>query len=214
MCSRLFSFSVLMSAAALAQPVELPRLNTAETKRLDAGETVIRNIKPTDNKGIGLESMGVIDASSTEVWPVLRDCQYFSQFMPRTKASSALEEKGVPLCHVELQLPFPLANLWSDTSSVQREEPEGHYYRQWTLVRGTYHRNGGSWTVLPWGPEGKKTLVRYVIDANPALLVPDWVLRAGQAGSLPEVFASIRKRVITLRELAATAKPPAAARAE
>lgn len=204
MLLRILCLSFLMSGFAAAQPVLLPKLTDAEVKRLDKGETVVHETTPTGNKGIGMVSMGVIDAPSTEVWPVLRDCQYFSLFMPRAKVSTAIEENGVPLCHVELDMPFPLTNLWADTSSVQREEPQGHYFREWTLVRGTYHRNGGSWSVIPWGPDKAKTLVIYVIDADPKMLVPDVFIRAGQAGTLPEVFVAIRGRITTLRKTAKT----------
>lgn len=192
-------FIAFLSGAALAQPVAVPAFTEAETKKLEAGECVVHEVKPTDNKGIGVESFGVIDAPSTEVWPVLRDCAHFSKFMPRTKTSAMNVEDGVALCHVELNLPFPLMNLWSDTKSVQREEPAGHFHRAWTLVRGTYRRNSGSWSIVPWGPEGKKSLVTYAIDSDPIILVPDGILRSAQTGSLPEVFQSIRKRVVALR---------------
>ena len=190
---------VFLASGALAQPVALPAFTEAETKKLDLGETVVHEVKPTDNKGIGVESFGVIDAPSTEVWPILRDCEHFAAFMPRMKSSSIKEEEGARLCHVELALPFPLMNLWSDTKSVQREDPAGHYHRAWTLVRGSYRRNSGSWSVVPWGTDGKKTLVVYAIDSDPIILIPDGILRSAQTGSLPEVFAGIRKRVVAVR---------------
>ncbi|MFO0598107.1 MAG: SRPBCC family protein [Myxococcaceae bacterium] len=195
---------VLLSTLALAtfaraEPVPFPKLSEKETKKLDSNEIVVREIKPTDNKGVGAESLGVIDAPTSEVWPVLRDCALFEKFMPKMKKSAILEENGERLCHTELKLPFPLTDLWSDTRSVIREEPEGHYLRSWTLVRGTYHRNSGSWHVLPWGEDKKKTLVVYTIDSDPKMMVPDALIRSAQTGSLPDVFAAIRKRVVSLR---------------
>lgn len=199
MHSRAVLLSLLLSGPALAQPIQAPPLTQAETRQLEAGETVIHEARPTDNKGIGVRAFGLIDAPSAEVWPVLRDCQHFSLFMPRTKESSIKEEEGGPLCHVELRLPFPLMNLWSDTRSVHREEPAGHFLRAWTLVRGTYRRNNGSWSIVPWGAEGKKSLVVYFIDSDPSILIPDAILRSAQTGSLPDVFAAIRKRVVAVR---------------
>lgn len=190
---------LLISGLALGQPLALPSFTSAEAKKLEAGDTVVHEVKPTDNRGIGVESFGVIDAPSTEVWPVLRDCEHFAAFMPRMKTSSLKQEEGATLCHVELKLPFPLTNLWSDTKSVQREEPSGHFHRAWTLVRGTYRRNSGSWSVLPWG-DGTKTLVVYAIDSDPIMLIPDGILRSAQTGSLPEVFSAIRKRVVAMRQ--------------
>lgn len=204
----LLLLTLINAGLAVAQPLVLPTFTAAETKKLEAGETVVHEVKPTDNRGIGVQSFGLVDAPSTEVWPVLRDCAHFSKFMPRTKTSMMKDEDGVSLCHVELNLPFPLMNLWSDTKSVQREDPAGHYHRAWTLVRGTYRRNSGSWSVLPWSAGEKKTLVIYAIDSDPIMLIPDGILRSAQTGSLPEVFTAVRKRVAALQ---AAAPAPAAA---
>ena len=191
--------SLLGSAAALAQPVDFPTLTEDEKKKLDGNGVVIHELKPTDNKGVSGEALGVIDAPPTEVWPVVRDCEHFSSFLPSTKNSWKKTDTGETICFDEISLPFPLANLWAETRSIAREEPTGNYQREWSFVRGTYKRNRGSWKVLPWGAEGKKTLVVYMVDSDPAILVPEFILRAAQAGSLPEIFVGIRKRVTKLR---------------
>lgn len=204
---RLLAALVLACAVtATAEPLKAPPLSGDDTKRLEKGDVVTRNFEPKDKKGVGALAIGVIDAPTTEVWPVVRDCQHFKHFMPRTKDSALKQhpEKGT-LCHVELDMPFPLTNLWSDTSSVVREEPAGHYLRAWTLVDGTYHRNDGSWTLLPWGDGGAKTLLVYTIDSDPKMLVPDGLIRSAQTGSLPEVVKQVRKRVVDLRAAAARA---------
>jgi ribosome-associated toxin RatA of RatAB toxin-antitoxin module len=196
---RLVLLVLSVSSSAFAEPVPFPKLSEKETKKLDANEIIVREIKPTDNKGVGAESMALVDAPPSEVWPVLRDCEHFQDFMPKTKKSAIVVENGDRICHIELKLPFPLTDLWSETKSVIREEPAGHYLRSWTLVRGTYHRNSGSWHVLPWG-DGKKTLVVYTLDTDPKMIVPDALIRSAQTGSLPDVFHAIRKRVTSLRE--------------
>jgi ribosome-associated toxin RatA of RatAB toxin-antitoxin module len=195
----LVSLVLLCALPAFAEPVPFPKLSEKELKKLEANEVVVRETKPTDNKGVGAEAMSLVDAPTREVWPVLRDCQHFMHFMPKTKKSELLEENGEKLCHIELRRPVPLTDLWSDTKSVVREEPEGHYLRAWTLVRGTYHRNSGSWHILPWA-EGKKTLVVYTIDTDPKMIVPDALIRSAQTGSLPDVFTAIRKRVVDVRK--------------
>jgi uncharacterized membrane protein len=190
----------LLLSLVSAQALSLPALTDAEKKQLEKLEAVIHPMKPTDNKGIGVKSFGVVDAPPSEVWPVVRDCEHFSKFMPRTKESVARVEDGTTICHVVLNMPFPLANLWADTKSVLREDEGGVYQRTWSLVKGTYHRNNGSWTLHPWGAEGKQTLVVYMLDTDPAILIPDGILRSAQVGSLPEVFKAIRTRVAALRK--------------
>jgi ribosome-associated toxin RatA of RatAB toxin-antitoxin module len=196
------------ASAALAEPVAFPALTAEERQLLERRGVVIRERTPTDNRGIGAESMALVEAPTSEVWPVVRDCEHFSRFMPNTKASARKEENGESLCFDEIALPFPLPNLWADTRSKVTEEPQGHFMRAWSLVRGNYNRDSGAWKVLPWGPEGKQSLVVYVIDSDPAMVLPDAILRAAQTGSLPEVFKAIRKRVYSLRA-AAPATPTA-----
>jgi hypothetical protein len=194
---------VMAASPALADPVKVPAMTDAERAKLDKGDVVIHELKPVDGKGVAFDSLGVIDAPSPEVWAVLRDCSQFSKFMPRIKASSIKEMAGEKLCAVELELPWPLTNLWSDTRSIYTEDdPPGHYSRVWSLVRGTYKRNDGSWTAVPWGKNSEKTLVRYAVDSDPKMIIPDPILRSAQTGALPDVFKAIRKRVTALRQTA------------
>ena len=170
-----------------------------EKAKLEKYEAVIHPVKPTDGKGIGVQSFGIVDAPTSEVWPVLRDCEHFAKFMPRTKDSSVATVDGETICHLEINMPFPLANLWADSKQALKEESGGVYQRAWSLKKGTYKRNNGSWTLHPWGPEKKQTLLVYSLDTDPAVLIPDGILRSAQVGSLPEVFKAVRARVTALR---------------
>jgi hypothetical protein len=192
--------SLTLGAVARSQPVELPPLTDAEKQKLDAGEVVVHDLKPTDGKGVTGRALAVIDGPSTEVWPIARDCEHFSKFLPETKTSRRSEVNGETICFDELQLPFPLTNLWAETKSVAREEPAGHFHRDWSFVKGTYKRNRGSWTVVPWGEN--KSVVVYSVDSDPAMLVPDFIIRGAQVGSLPKIFTGIKKRLQDLRTAA------------
>lgn len=188
---------VVVSGFAWAGPaITFPTLTDAEKKKLDEHQVVMHELKATDNRGVSAETIGVVDAPPEVVWPVVRDCEHFSKFLPNTKASSRTEENGESLCFDEISLPFPLTNLWAYTRSTVTQE-EGAYRRAWSFVRGTYKRNRGAWTVLPWA-DGKKSLVIYFVDSDPAMLIPDAIIRAAQTGSLPEVFVALRKRVKAL----------------
>jgi hypothetical protein len=194
--------AVSLPWGALAQPVELPPLTDAEKKKLDSGDIVVNELKPTDGRGVSGRAMGVIDAPSSEVWPIARDCEHFSKFLPETKASRKTVVDGETICFDELRLPFPLTNLWAETRTVEREEPEGYFHRDWSFVKGTYKRNRGAWTVVPWGEAKEKSLVIYFVDSDPAMLVPDFILRGAQVGSLPKIFSGIRQRLKDLRSSA------------
>ncbi len=138
------------------------------------------------------------------MWAIIRDCARYAEYMPRLKKSS-LVEAGV--CHTELQMPFPLTNLWSDCSFELSESPEGHFERTWKLVRGTYKRNSGRWRLIPWGEGRKQTLAVYNLDSDPKMAIPDGIIRAAQTGSLPDVFKAVRKRGVTMRAGGEPAQP-------
>lgn len=191
----------LWSAVVLAQPVEGPKLSDDEKKKLEAGGVIHHERKPTDDKGVSGEAFAVIDAPTSEVWPIVRDCEHYSLFLPNTKSSSRKTEGEDTICFDEISLPFPFANLRADTKSVSRESPAGHYRREWSFVRGTYKRNRGSWTVVPWGSDGQKSLAVYEIDSDPSIALPAFILRAAQSGSLPKVFVGLRKRVLALHKV-------------
>ena len=194
--------SLSCSLVALAEQVTVPALTDAEKKKLSEGGVVLHETKPTDNRGVSAEAFGVVDAAPDEVWPVVRDCEHFSQFLPSTKKSWKKGEGADAICYDEIELPFPLTNLWAETKSVTRFEPANHYMREWSFVKGTYRRNKGSWRVVPWGDDGKKSLVIYAVDSDPSMLVPDWILRAAQTGSVPKLFEGVRNRVVSLRKTA------------
>lgn len=200
MALRLLAPVLVVSSLSWAQPIDFPKLTDAEKKKLEANEVVVKERKPTDNRGVSGEAMAVVDAPTTEVWPIVRDCEHYAKFLPSTKNTKRTDENGDTVCHDEIELPFPLTNLKADTKSVWREDPEGTFKREWSFVRGTYRRNRGSWTVLPWGDDKKKTLVVYFVDSDPSMLVPDFILRSAQIGTLPNVFVGVRKRVVALRE--------------
>lgn len=198
----LFALAVV-SLPAFAQAIEVPTFNEKELKKLAAGEMVLRDRKPTDNRGVAAESMAIIDAPSSEVWPVIRDCGKYDQFMPRVKKTELRDENGTPICHTELKMPWPIPDLWSDNLSIIREEPSGRYARGWKMVRGMYKRNNGEWRLVPWGDDNQKTLAVYVVDSDPGLVIPDGILKSAQTGSLPELFKAVRNRVVALREKSA-----------
>ncbi|MEZ4437397.1 MAG: hypothetical protein R3F65_33810, partial [bacterium] len=119
----------------------------------------------------------------------------YHRFMPRTEKS---EVRGsgpdMQQCFVEIDMPFPFDNLWSVVEARHSEGADGSFVRRWTLIKGTYRRNSGSWSLYPYD-EGQKTLLVYQLDADPDVSLPDWVISSAQSGTLPDLFEAVRKRV-------------------
>jgi ribosome-associated toxin RatA of RatAB toxin-antitoxin module len=196
-------FALCLLPACKSDPPEIPpeKMETMEgvpideMKHLLGGEVVVTPRTPTGGSGISALARGVVDAPPAKVWPILRDCQHFSEFLPRTKSSRASKAAdGAPLCHVEIDMPFPLDDAFATTRSVIETLPGGGFKRTWTLVKGDYHRNNGSWAVKPM-TGGTRSLLEYTIDLDPKASVPDAIAQRAQASALPKVFEAVRERV-------------------
>lgn len=152
--------------------------------------------EPHGGDGVALTACGLIDAPPAEVWAVLRDCENYDQFLPGVAESGLVSRDGdVRLCEALIDLPFPLGDLQSVEKATGRQLPGGGFERRWTLERGDYRRLEGSWTLLPAGAGGERTLGVYQLDMDPQTAIPDFLLRRSQSSTAPELFAAIRVRV-------------------
>ncbi len=183
--------SLLCAAAAGAAPP----LGLGELERLERGHMVLL---PHSGGGsdLALRTAALIDAEPSQVWSAVRNCEHYDEFMPRMKRSVQESREGnTTLCRFEVSLPFPLSNLHSEVRSVEHDLPDGGFQRSWSLVRGDYERNHGSWTLLPWGADRAHTLAIYEIDLKPNLLVPDFIVQRLQTRTLSDMFDALRRRV-------------------
>lgn len=177
-------------------------IDDARRARLERGELEIVELPPKGGKGVGIRALKIVDAPVEKAWPVIRDADRFAEFMPKVGRSDLVErDDDAFVVHLEIPLPFPMKNLTSDIRSVCTDLPGGGHERRWTLVRGTYEKNDGAWTALPWPPgeeHASRTLLAYELDVAPQLRIPDKLLRKAQASGLPDMFGAVEKRIRTL----------------
>lgn len=178
-----------LALCALPAAAQAPQFSPAEKTRLERGEILVKSAE-AQGDGIAGRAAAVVRAAPDEVWTIVNDCARFKAFMPRTVDSQVLA--GGKHCKVEISMPFPFSNLWSETKVEHVYLDGGGRRRAWTLVRGTYKKVEGSWTVWPWG-EGH-TLLLYVIEADPDVPVPNAILQSAQASSLPDMYQAVRAR--------------------
>ena len=183
-----------LGAASVRAEVQEIAFSADDKAQLAKGEVVVLRRDPKDGKGVGAQAAGIVDATPEEVWQVVNDCPHFKDFMPRTKTSEEkLREPGHSVCRVEIAIPFPMSNLWSETDVTEAKLEAGGYRRSWKLLKGTYKKLHGAWDVLPEGKD--KTLLVYRLEAEPDTMMPDAILRAGQTSSLPDMLKAVRARV-------------------
>ena len=178
---------------ALLLALAVPPVPEGERARLDGGEVIVKPRTPSDDEGFAVLAYAVVKAPVEKVWPALRDCDRYAEFMPRANESalrSGTPENGV--CYVEVSLPFPFSNLWAENASTGGPNAGGGFERRWKILRGTYKKNTGVWRVVPWGTA--ESLVVYELEAAPETVLPDSIPRKAQGGALPDVFTAIRRR--------------------
>lgn len=192
-------------ALLLAGGAASPELPAGERERLDRGEILFSQLDGRQASGIAVRAQAVVEASPDAVWRVLRECGEYDEFLPSTRFSELRHrEANVAICYTVIDMPFPLDDLVSETRVVERSLPDGGFERRWSLLRGSYSRNDGAWSVQPWQGAPDRALVDYHVDFELDTLVPQFLLRSAQRRTLPAVFEALRQRV---RERAASQRP-------
>lgn len=168
---------------------------SAARGELERGEVALIEQSPFGGKGVALTACAIVDAAPARVWPVLRDCQSYSAFLPGVAESRLFGREGnIARCEALIRLPFPFGEWKSLERATETTRIDGGFDRRWTLESGTYRRLEGLWTLLPWGDGGSRTLLIYQLDMDPNTMIPDFVLRRVQSATAPEVFDAIRAR--------------------
>jgi len=193
---RLVALVGLAATGAFATPVTASTLCDGRNSEITDGSVIVIERPPTDGRGVAIQACGRVDAPPEQVWPVMIQCDYFEEFLPSVASSKLLSRDGeVAVCETDINLPFPLSNIHSVTRNIETALESGGFAKRWTLVRGSYKRNVGSWTVLPWPEDANRTLLVYDVDIDPDSLIPDFILRRIQSSTAPDVFAAVRDRV-------------------
>lgn len=182
----------MVSSAALGFALILVAAapDAADAARLAAGDVLVRKPAPDT-----VRIIAVIDAPPEKLWAIITDCGNYKTTMPGIAASELLTADGNTMtCKVTADVPFPLPDLVSVTRVTLKVSAD-RFERTWTLVEGDYDRNEGSWLLERHGPDGKKTLATYTVNAKPRLPLPESVVKRAQESKLPDMMRSLRARV-------------------
>ena len=169
-------------------------LSPTEIAAVNKGELVITKFPPPNNSGVSFQAVQRMRVKPSALRPILRDCQHFHEFMPHTLKSVMTDRKGnTAVCEMVVDMPFPFSDLWSIVNSEWGEISPGVWRRSWSLVKGSFKRNMGSWTVVSTSnPNVSYTIYKASVD--PEMAVPDFILRKAQVNSIPNLMTAILKR--------------------
>ena len=169
-----------------------PAMADDRFQRLDSGEVLITRHK-TKQGYDKVKALAIIDTPPAKLWPTFDRCGKYKATMLRIASSKEVWRKGTRVrCEIVIAMPFPIRNLRTVTDAVHTVKPGKLYKRKWELVEGDFKVNRGSWTLRPY-KNGTKTLLTYLVVAEPTVPIPDFIRRAAQKKTLPELFEHIRK---------------------
>ena len=170
-------------------------LSTEETRRLEAGEILTSSREVAGYSVPQMKAIGLVKAPPEKVWAVIRECGNYKNTMPRTLESKELARAGNQVrCRVTLDMPFPFQDIWVETESIETVDPGRRYHRAWKLRDGDFRSNTGSWTLEAHGG-GASTLVTYEILSEPNIALPQWILKAAQELTLPDLIEGLREQL-------------------
>jgi ribosome-associated toxin RatA of RatAB toxin-antitoxin module len=169
---------------------------SAQDAKLAKGEVVI---KTTEVKGQDIPKVvakAVIKAPMEKVWALIEKCENYEKTMLNIKSAKELSRKGNKVrCETVVDLPWPLSDLKSVTDANHTLNPGQSYVRAWTLVKGDFDYNNGSWKLTPFKGDASKTLLVYTVHVKPHTSVPDSIKASAQRKSLPDLFEHLRKQL-------------------
>lgn len=164
----------------------------SKAERLAKGDVIVTTskVKGYDMPKAHVEA--IIKAPPAKVWKIIEKCGDYAKTMPRIAKAKEVSRKGnVVTCDVTVDLPFPLDDLQAVTRAKHTEK-DGTYKRAWTLLKGDYQVNTGSWTLSPHGKN--QTLVKYEVFAVPNVSLPTFLQETAQQNSLPNLIEKLRKQ--------------------
>jgi ribosome-associated toxin RatA of RatAB toxin-antitoxin module len=161
-----------------------------QSAALDRGEVVMR--VDEDGRFRGHIELAVLIAASPErIWGVLRDCASAPEYVPHVQSCELVErlDQGrAELFRQRIRFRWFLPPF----EHVFRLDYEPYSAMTLSRVDGPLGRLDGRWTLQPRA-DGK-TLLQYVLDFEPGLPVPRFLVARSMLRDLPEVLQEVRRR--------------------
>lgn len=175
-----------------APPPSPPPAPPTLEDRLAAGEVVVQTRRVEGFTIPALHVEAVIDAVPERIWAIVDDCNGYRNSMPHVIDSAEVERNGArTLCKWTVDMPFPFSNV--DTVIETRSQlTPGRWQREFHQIRGDFVRNEGSWLLVPFGEDGKKTHIVYKLHAVMGTIIPDSMVKRGQINAMHEMIRKMR----------------------
>lgn len=146
------------------------------------------------------KAIGVIDATTEEVFRVATDFAKYREFMPRVVDSSQLSRsEDTAQVMLTAELPWPAGRTWIEADYKMEKLAGGIYRVRFDMRRGNMRKYLGSLYIEPWTPT--RTAVTYELVAEPSVIAPKSVLNRGVRRSAGNFVHALRQHINELHRV-------------
>jgi ribosome-associated toxin RatA of RatAB toxin-antitoxin module len=139
----------------------------------------------------------VIEASPEEILDVIADIEAMPEWSDPHQSAEILEtgDDGRP-SKVKMRV---------RTAGITDEQVTAYTWSDnavsWTLVSSGQQRSqDGKYVLVPQGPKGEATLVKFEISVDPNVPLPGFVLKRAIKGTIDSSTVALRKRVLQVKK--------------
>ena len=190
----ILAIAILFPAFAAAQESpRYPRYDDEDVQEMLSGDVKV-SMRRGDGDTARGTALGLIQAPLEELAEIIRDFDHHEDWYPDMTTSTLSGDVG----HGVINAPWPMTDrTWDITIESGDRTVSGH-----TCFASTYQHVPGSgnvtdthgyWLLCPWSDDTSYTLVRYVLNMDPGVPVPDAMIRSSTRRMLPGVINGLRE---------------------
>lgn len=193
-----FMFTSLPGMLSAQEEPAFPELTDEERELILEGEIIVDTIRarqsPTGlNRG---QSVGMICAPIDELLEIVQDFENQSVWFPDMEESIVIDREA-RIGQGRTHMPWPLADRrWQITAQISEEDTDlgTAYVMQYEYIEesGNMDEMHGYWIMMPW--ENDCVLMRYVINADLGMALPDAIINWASRRLLPGVITGLTER--------------------
>ena len=188
---------LLLSPAYASEAPEYTPIPARRVEALQNGEVIRDAVRGTPNRGYVI---ALIQAPPQELFEIVSDYPRIPQWSRPLRRAAIISSSGNErVIEGETELPWPISNRnWRirSVSSTPTIQGQSALVNSWTYIPGSGNIRDtfGYWLIMPWPENPQYTYVKYVINADPDMSVPDTILNMITRRTLPQLISNLRDR--------------------
>lgn len=199
------ALALLLSTPALALATEAPTLPSYDADDIAAMKDgdVLREVTSGEpNRG---DALGLVHAPAADVQAVLLDWNRLDEWSPAAYDVMIARQEGEhTIVSGSTDVPWPISDRTWEIRTLAQDRAVGDqpaWVLSWSYVEGSGNLDDtfGYWLVYPLPEDPEWTLVRYVVNADAGIPIPDSVINWATNRTLPALFRNLGERVAGTR---------------